>query len=289
MVSIKKALRKLFGSGCRDRPPIVPCLGSLILGLLLSAGCANSRNADARAGRTSAWFSPKPPVFITGPASLLLTNEHGYSAHLVMETFASSNRVRTISGELLCRGTKILFAPAADSSAGKRPRAGGNIWIWDSANSTGYLLNEALEGFAPIDSKTRFTNVVTLPLASASGNDRIEGHPCRQEQVQITPADGLPEVVQAWRAVDLGGLPLRLRTTMNFNTVIVNLSEVRLEAPAPGLFFPPPDFTRYESAESMLTELMSRQMNAARRRPSYSSDEFDSTNQRQRYRNPSYP
>src|SRR5271166_2203144 len=84
---------------------------------LLAAGCSGHRSAARRDAGFARVVSPRPPAFLTGPASVLFTNWVGFSAHVDVEAQSSLDMGRSYSGLLLGRGTKLLYAPATDESA----------------------------------------------------------------------------------------------------------------------------------------------------------------------------
>jgi hypothetical protein len=83
----------------------------------------------------TAVVTPHPPGFFTGPASVLLTNRGGYSARLNVQTEGFAEYERNFSGQLLCLGGKLFFAPDSVSGSGKKDRYGGFSFIWDTAEN----------------------------------------------------------------------------------------------------------------------------------------------------------
>ena len=127
-------------------------------------------------------------------------------------------------------------------------------------------MSEPLQGYAPIAVKVRYS---IAPSPAPNGGDvveRINGHSCRRAEVRVASSDGGTHVFEVWRAEDLRGLPLRIRSLGEATPLTLNLSEVRLEAPGEELLLPPDGFTKYENAEAMLSELMVRQQNSHPRR-----------------------
>jgi len=231
---------------------------------ILAAGCAHVRPVGSREGAVGEMLPPKPPLFLDGPMAALLTNADGFSAHVVMETQLSSNRAAPVSGELLGRGSKLFFAPD-ESSPGERRHPGGGInFIWDVTAGSGYMLSEAMQSYAPISSGARVTNIVIGTGTENSAPKKVGGHQCEQEQVIVASSDGSATVFHIWRAVDLRGFAVRIDSATNSTFLSLNFSSVRLEIPSGELFQPPDGFTKYDSAEAMMNELMARQQNLRR-------------------------
>ncbi len=231
--------------------------GCVVAAAVVAAGCAHWRNKD-RIGL----IPPPVPPFLNGPMAVLLTNASGFSCHVAMTTGSPPIPGETVSGQLLCRGAQLLFAPDAHWLAGKRFARGAFSFVWDVAAQRGYLLSETLQGYAPISSQVRATNV--LAVASRAASEKVGGHQCQRTEVEVDSSDGSKAPFQVWRASDLKAAPLRIATAAP-GRVIVNFSKIRDEAPSSRLFVPPDGFTRHDSAETMMAEMAMRQESLKRK------------------------
>jgi hypothetical protein len=232
-----------------------------------TAGCASSRRTQERADAIRGAFLPKPPDFVNGPMAVLLTNADGFGARVVMESRFFSNRVESVSGELLGRSGKLLFVPETAAPKGKHPRAADVSFIWDVNEGDGYLLSEALQGYAPMRANVRVTNLVCHPVAGGSVPEKFDGHPCQLADAVVSSDDGSTAAFQLWRCTDLKEFPIRIAASSNSTSSVLSFSQIRLEVPASDLFLPPESFTKYNSPEAMMNELLARQQNI-RRKPS---------------------
>ena len=225
---------------------------------MLASGCAHSRNKN-RFG-----LDPPPvPPFLSGPMAVLLTNTNGFSCHVVMTIGSPPNPKETVSGELLCRGSQLLFAPDAHSPANKKFARGQFSFLWDVAGRHGYLLSEALQGYAPISSQVQATNVLTVDSRPAAA--QLEGYRCQRTTVEVECSNGSKASFQVWRASDLNAAPVRIASASPGRPLLANFSQFRRLAPAVRLFVPPDSFTRHESAETMMAEMAMRQENLRRK------------------------
>ncbi len=250
-------------------------LGLCVLSIgFLAAGCAGSGKQGGRAGAAAGVRPPKPPTFLNGPMALLLTNVDGFSARAVLERGAPASGVELAAGELLGRGGNLLFAPGAGKAAAKRARAEDFAFIWDVAANRGYVLNDPLQGYAPISYGRRFTNLTISATLNKVAAESVAGHPCQQTEVTVTADDGSASVFRVWRATDLKGLPVRISGASDGTPVALTLSKARLETVSNDLFQPPSGFTKYDSVEVLINELVSRQHNL-KQRPAYGSEEPD--------------
>jgi hypothetical protein len=234
----------------------------LLLIAVLAAGCSSSGKKTGRAGAPIRL--PKPPVFLNGPMALLLTNMESFSAHAVLESGAPANGVELAAGELMGRRGNLLFAP----SRSKRTRAEDFAFIWDVAANQGYVLNDPLQGYAPISYDRLFTNVATSTTLNNAVTENVAGHPCHPVEVTVAANDGTASVFRVWRATDLKGLPVRITGASDGMPLTLTLSKVRLESVPNDLFQPPNGFTKYDSAEALITELTTRQA-SNQQRPIY--------------------
>ena len=235
----------------------LPCLAALTL---ILAGCSHSRKAE-ESGFTR-MFAPQAPAFLNGPVGALLTNSGGFSAHVVLETEDLVARQNGGSGQLFCQGSKLFFAPEPKGADGKPAREAGFGFIWDVASSSGYVLSEALQGYAPFTSAQRATNLVVTAKGLV---DKVGSQESESSEITVQMSDGSNPKFQVWRAMGLNGLPLRITTITNAVAFTIRLSNVRL-GPAPAdLFAPPNGFTKYNSPEAMVDELAARKLNLRRK------------------------
>jgi hypothetical protein len=239
----------------------------LCLALLaaLAVGCAHSEKKIDRAGAFEVLPAPVPPLFLNGPMALLLTNADGFRARVVLESGAPAQATPMAAGELLVRGSQLLFAPDPSKAPKKQARAQDSAFIWDVNGNRGYVLNDPLQAYAPMSSSRQYTNLTVGASINDPARERIAGHPCLGTEVTVTASDGATTFFQVWRARDLNALPLRIACPSNGLPVTLTLSKVRLETVPEDLFQPPNGFTKYDSVEALMAELTLRGMNLGRK------------------------
>ena len=232
------------------------------LAITLAAGCAGNKKAEAALARPG---DEAPPDFVTGPAMLPLEDFDGFSADVV-ETTSSSNGAPAASGQLIGRMGRLIFQPRTTANIKKAKfYRGGMFFIWDIPTQKGYVLSEALQGYAPIFSPAGVTNQVPQNKDLASEN--ANGHPCHRGQVMLALSDGFTARLTVWQADDLQRFPVRVRAETAGRAVTVDFSNIRLDLPNPQLFFPPAGFTKFPSSMALINELMIRE-SASRSGPS---------------------
>jgi hypothetical protein len=225
---------------------------------LLLGGCAHSGRGDHA---DEVWREPvaEIPAFLKGPAAILLTNSDGFQGRVTMEKTTSSSRGENISGDLMGLGPKLMFVPHTHDSGGKHGRGGGLSYIWDVSENRGYILSEPLQGYAPLNSPVRLTNIVVQERMTKEPLERIQGHPCEQFQALVSSSDGKETTLKFSRATDLKGFPLRIDSTNSSPGFTLNFLSLRLQTPPLEAFRPPEAFTRFETADAMMSEILRRQ------------------------------
>jgi len=223
----------------------------LTLGLaaVFGGGCAHGKGREQR--EFTRVYTPQIPVFLSGPAAVLLTNSDGFSARATLRGDSAFPGSALVEGELLGRGSKLVFAPREGGQENKQLRLGGFSYIWDVASGTGFVLSEALQGYAPVASGLRVTNLVYEPGGSPP------------KEVTALMNDGSKAVFRVWPNEARKELPAHIEARGN-PSMALSLAKIKLQPPAPDLFLPPDSFSKYATAEALADELAVRQHNLGR-------------------------
>ena len=231
--------------------------GLALLGLVLVAvvasGCAHASARRESRERTAALTPPPAPPFLSGSVALLLTTFPGFSCHVAMQGGPGSGSTQPLAGELFGCSNKLFFAPAPGAFGG---RTGGFGFLYDVDQGQGFMLCDTMQGFAPISTRFSPTNI-SVRVVSKS-RERIAGHACEPVEVTISQADGPQQVLRVWRADDLQSFPLRISSAEGRPFDLV-LTRVRLNTPPGEMFRTPEGFSRYDSPEGMMAEMVMRQ------------------------------
>lgn len=228
--------------------------------LALIAGCSSSIDPQ----RDSAAL--EVPAFLSSPGMALVTNTDGFTAQVEVQTPVSAG-TKTISGKLLGRGSKLLFVPDV---SGSRHASQQTSFIWDVAENRGYVLNEALQAYAPYSVSAR---IISATVDDVAVSDNISGHRCRRGEASITTSETTDAKFTVWRATDLKGFPMQIKAVSGMT--LIHFSKVNFERVGSSLFVPPDGFTRHTSPEAMLGTLLERQVST--RKKSFEPDENDAT------------
>jgi hypothetical protein len=218
---------------------------------------------------------PEPPPILSVPVLTLFTNQPGFGAHCRIERIVvAGQKPRPLEGALLHRGSEFLFAAEAQE---KKARGREMTFMWDVASNRGHALNDALPGYAPLVARAQLTSVQSTGKAP---DEKVDGHPTLREQLTVTLNDGSNSQFTVWRATDLNGLPVRIRTDSGNPRVTIDLTDIRMQEPAAKLFEIPQDFTRYDSPKAMFEELFRRESVTRRGekpKPVFDEDNFQKT------------
>ena len=76
--------------------------------------------------------------------------------------------------------------------------------------------------------------------------------------------DGSTNLLQVWRAADLRGFPVRISSTSLATAGVLTITRIQFGRPAEFLTSQE-GFTKYESPDAMVTELVARQHNFRRK------------------------
>jgi hypothetical protein len=226
---------------------LLAVVAAITLIAVLASGCAGRRRAKYD---PSEKVIDTTPPFLLGPAAALLVNTNGYSTRVTLDLPAATGKVHAFSGQLLCQGTRLLFAP----------NGGDRIFMWDVRQHSGFIMSEALQGYAPISSTTRITNFVTAAEGAAAAANSVNGHPGHESEVAIASDDGSTAKFSVWCAADLDDFPVRIRSLNAPEPFTLNLLNLRTEKLAAKLFLPPEDFTPYASPAALTSELAARKV-----------------------------
>lgn len=256
--------------------------GSAQMAALFSAACFFFAGCSSTDERTTMSLEerlqaslPEPPPILSVPVLTLFTNQSGFGAHCRIERGNAGQKSKPLEGEFLHRGSQFLFAAEAQE---KKARGREMTFMWDMAGNTGHALNDALPGYAPLVPRAQLTGLQST--GKAPMEDKINGHPCTQEQFTVTLNDGSTSQLTVWHATDLHGLPVRIRADSGNPRFLIDLTDVRMQEPSANLFEIPRDFTKYDSPKSMFDELFRRESvtrRNSRPQPAFDEEAFQKT------------
>jgi hypothetical protein len=220
--------------------------------VLFAIGCASE---EKEFGESVARLQPiEPPTFLNGEIATLFGSAN-FTARLEVQRGMAGMQPPTV-GELYGRDGSLFFI--ADEQRGKRGLNGGLSVLWYAPNKTAYLLNDPLQGYAPI----RHQNTNALAEATVVGEETLNGERCRKSVLTMDAAgETIPRLI-VWRSLEKQDLPIRIQTTNSPQIVTLTLSRIRMQAPPADVVTLPNGFKAYDSTDAMMAELVRRRTNA---------------------------
>jgi hypothetical protein len=238
---------------------------ALALFALVFAGCAG--NPDRQFSKDLTSITPiEPPTFLN-PDVAGLFGQANFSARVEVQKGVAGTHV-PLAGQLFGRDGSLFFT--ADEPRAKHGISTGVSALWDGATQTAYLLNDPLQGYAPIRNASTNGPLEIVP----AGEEDIGNEHCRKIIMNRRVANDLLPVLVVWRGVAQHDFPLKIEMTNTPGAVTLTFTRVRFEAPPADTFALPNGFKKYDSTDAMLSELVRRRTGllsgrAARRRDRY--------------------
>lgn len=247
---------------CNRRWPALILVTVLTMVYVAGTGCSRSHRWEVEPVRSAA-FAPQPPPFLWGPMAGFLTNSGDFHARVAVSGWPSG-AVSPLMGSLFGRGSMLFFAldPKSEELEKEKSKEAepGFSYLWNVTEDRGFLLSEALQGFAPVASPRTKAGVVL-------GNPGEKSADGRQE-LMVLLRDGSTNQLRIWHDRTLNDFPNRFILGQKQDAVTVTFSKIRLQNVPRELFDLPAGFSRFASAEALVDELSMRQRQLHRRDPS---------------------
>lgn len=222
---------------------------ALALCAAVLSGCAG--NSDKRFTHEISGITPaEPPAFLNAEVTDLF-GKANFSARVEVQKGMRGSRPPMI-GQLFGRDGNLFFISEDERTKGVL--ATGLSALYDAQTRTAYLLNEPLQGYAPIRNTT--TNAALEVVAA--GEENVGSERCRKSILSRQVANAVVPVLVVWRGIAQQDFPLRIEMTNTPGAVTLNLTRVRFQAPPAETFSLPNGFKKYESTDAMLSELVRR-------------------------------
>lgn len=118
-----------------------------------------------------------------------------------------------------------------------------------------YLVYPAVHSFVELAYwKSSGTDPMPMPRVSRglTTNETVGDQGCLRSDWTFTEANGQTFGVTAWCATNLNNFPVQLK--IGSPPVLVDFQDLHLKAPEPGLFEPPPGYTKYAGIQSVIEQ-----------------------------------
>jgi len=230
--------------------------------LLLQSACVGShpqRTAGSLAPDTE---STVLPAVITADLAALFTGVSDFTARLQVEPSAKPDaRSRPpLVGAFSGQNGSLLFIPEGKGKRRGFPggRAGGMSFLWSSQSNAAFVLNEPLQGCAPVGPAAGLPRTV-VGERRLLGEEPVNGQPGQKWLVTCSAGNTGSNVFTVWCAPAWNNIPVKIQSAAGSPAMTLVLSDVRFRPLSRSLFVVPDGFTHYANEEAMMAEMMQRQ------------------------------
>jgi hypothetical protein len=220
---------------------------------LLLSGCAAHRGHQPELNEADGLKVAQPPLFLSGPAALLLTNADDYTAQLTVSQ--TNGLAEPLTGKLFQKEGQLLFVPSTDSPTSRGGWGGSFRFLCNAKEGGGLVISERLRGFATWTAPAQYRGV---SQAGPVTIDQVDNQPCVVQSFTVTAGDSRPVEARVWRTEGGAGPPARITCAESEagSALIVQLTDLNPDPLSPELFEPPAGAVKFESAAAMVRELM---------------------------------
>ncbi len=230
------------------------CFAICFVAVLLQSACIGPHPSPTNSNVEST-------AFLTAAIAPLFRDVDDFAARLTVETHGqlATNSIPPLRGELFGQNGHLLFIPIAKEKwRGLHGVAPGVRFLWNSQSNGMFVLNEPLQGYAPVlTSADSVSN--SNPESILLGTATLNGQYCQKWLVTSFAGKGAANVFTVKRATALNHFPITIQSWNGLTGLTVTLSNIRLQPLSADLFVVPNAFTRYTDLERITTELMTRQ------------------------------
>lgn len=233
----------------------------------LLAGClALSLNAVAQSPRGGMAPGSAGPRF-HGAVAKLFEAHKGFSCELEMQTVEPSSKSQiSVPGnfEFLDNKTRFELDLTKVRGAGLQPQMAAQIKAMGMGEMTAitrpdqkasFLVYPGLEAYTQMplpDEDAASASANYKVSTTASGSEKIDGHPCTKNLAVITDDKGVKHEITVWNATDLKNFPLKLEHKEDGQPVTLIFRGVKLTAPDIKRFEPTPGYTKYDNVQALM-------------------------------------
>ena len=88
------------------------------------------------------------------------------------------------------------------------------------------------------------------------GRETLDGHPCVKNKAVVTDSEGNKHEATLWNATDLNKFPIKIEQNDQGRSGTMLFKDIKLGKPDASLFEPPADYTKYDSMQTMMQQVM---------------------------------
>lgn len=223
-----------------------------------------------------AQFGPGPgPASprLGGAMSKLFSENKSFSATMEMQVADPSGKPMTMQGKIAFDEGRSRFELDMTTMQGIPPEAAGQmktmgmdkmVTISRPDTKSVYMIYPGMQSY--VESKMPESEAVTNTSnfktdITEIGKETVDGHPCVKNKVVITDDKGAKQECTVWNATDLDKFPLKIQSGEG-RAMTMTFKNVSRDKVAASQFDAPKGFSRYDSMQSMMQQVMMKRMGA---------------------------
>ena len=125
---------------------------------------------------------------------------------------------------------------------------GAGYMIMDLDQRTNYMVmngNMCMQTTTPQAQQNPFSQARNATVErTAAGTDTVDGHPCKVENLTVTPQNGEPHKMKVWEAQDLKGFPIKIEMQSSRGPMTIEYKDISFSEPDASLFTHPDNCRR---------------------------------------------
>lgn len=205
----------------------------------------------------------------------LFGSNQTFSANIEMQLAnASSSSPTIMSGKIYFdRGSMRFEMDMSEIKGGNIPPTAADqmksmgmdrmVTISQSGNAVVYLIYPNVQSYAEMptsDSSATATNEDSKIETTGLGEETVDGHPCVKNKAVVTDVKGVQHEFTLWNATDLKNFPIKIETEEQGNAITMSYKDISFSKPESALFNPPASYTRYDTMQEMIQQVMMKRM-----------------------------
>ena len=216
---------------------------------------------------------PSVPQFGNGLEKLFGSNQT-FSATMEMNASANGSPM-TISGKMsFDKGNSRFEMDISQMKGGNIPpdavsmmKSAGldhMVTISQSDKKNVYIIYPNAQSYAemtPAASDANATNQDSSIQITELGKETVDGHDCVKNKAIVTDKQGNPHEFTVWNATDFKNFPIKVAMNEQDQPMTMSFKDINFSKPDASLFIPPTGYTKYDTMQEMVMQVMMKKMN----------------------------
>jgi hypothetical protein len=218
---------------------------------------------------------PPPSPRFSGSTAKLFGDNSAFSATMEMQSKdPDTAEILTMPGRIAFAEGKSRFEmDMAKIKGGKIPQDAAaqmqtmgmdrTVMISRPDKRLAYMIYPGLQAYveSPLEDSEMVTPAKQYKVQTTElGRETVDGHPCVKNRTVVTGSNGEKHEATVWNAIDLKDFPIKIEQIEQGRSVTMLFKDIKLSQPEASLFEPPSGFTRHESIQAMIQQVMMKRI-----------------------------